>query len=122
MLPQPLLPVQPWLVAGVLRCGADGLRLESDDGQSIHVETRDALATMPLVDRVVLAQRWALPPSSGLPPVLEVHAFVQLDTRSAACARTPALGADCAAGAVVAVSPLLRIGSQTFCFAVRARR
>ena len=119
--PPALLPVQPWLVAGVLRCSAGGLRLESGDGLSLHVEVRDALAAMPLVDRLVLAQRWALPPSNGLPPVLEVHSFVQLDTRSAACARTLFLGEGCAAGAVVAVSPLLRIRSQTFCVVVRAR-
>ena len=118
--PQALLPVQPWLVAGVLRCNADGLRLESGDGSTLHVEARDALAVMPLVDRLVLAQRWALPPSNGLPPVLEVHSFVQLDTRSASCARTLFLGEGCAAGAVVAVSPLLCIRSQMFCIVVRA--
>ena len=118
--PQALLPVQPWLVAGVLRCNADGLRLESGDGMSIHVEARDALAAMPLVDRPVLAQRWALPPSSALPPVLEVRSFAPLDGLSAACARTLFLGDGCAAGAVVAVSPLLRIQRQTFCIVVRA--
>ena len=116
---QALLPVQPWLVAGVLRCGSDGLRLESADGQRIQVEARDALAAMPLVGRAVLARRWALPPSSGLPPVLEVHSFTQLDTQTAAVTRTVSPGEDGVAGAVVAVSPLLRIQAQTFCIAVR---
>ena len=118
-LAQTLLPVQPWLVAGVLRCGSDGLRLESADGRSIQVVARDALAAMPLVDRAVLAQRWALPPSSGLPPVLEVHSFTQLDTETAAGRRTPPLGESCVAGVVVAVSPLIRVQAQSFCIAVR---
>jgi hypothetical protein len=120
LLPQPLLPVQPWLVAGVLRCDAEGLRLECASGQSIQVAARDALAAMPLVDRAVLAQRWALPPSTGLPPVLEVHSFLPLDGLSAAVTRAPSPGEGCVAGAVVAVSPLLRIQTQTFCIAVRA--
>ena len=120
LLPQLLLPVQPWLVAGVLRCDAEGLRLECASGQSIQVAARDALAAMPLVDRAVLAQRWALPPSSGLPPVLEVHSFLPLDGLSAAATRTPSPGDGCVAGTVVAVSPLLRIQTQTFCIAVRA--
>jgi hypothetical protein len=112
-----LLPVRPWLVAGTLRADGDGLRLEDGAGSSIQMVMIDAHAAAALLDRFVLVSRWALPPAPHGPPVLEAHALLPLEHYSCSVADPPGKRV---AGAVVAVSPVLRVQAQApFCVVVR---
>jgi hypothetical protein len=117
-----LLPVRAWAVTGTLHARADGLRLEDATGGGVHVLLSDALPAAPLLGRPVLALRWALPPArDGAPAVLEVQALLPLDAHGGAARQLAEDGAagELVTGAVVAVSPVLRVQTHQFCVAVR---
>jgi hypothetical protein len=113
-----LLPVRAWAVVGTLRSCANGtLRLEDAAGNGLHVVLLDVPCALALVGRRVLARRWALPPAPHGSPVLEVHSLLPLDDRGERHVDT---AGERVAGAVVAVSPVLRVQGQAFCVVVCA--
>jgi hypothetical protein len=120
-----LLPVRAWAVAGTLCARADGLRLEDANGSGVHVLLSDALPAAALLGRPVLALRWALPPArDSASAVLEVHSLLPLleEGHGSAARQLPDVGAaagERVTGAVVAVSPVLRVQAHEFCVAVR---
>ncbi len=101
------LPVQPWAVVGTLRADSRGLHLQDGAGRMLQVLVLDALSAWALVNRPVLAQRWALPCSPLGPPVLEVHSLQPLDAVDGVACTSPVT--ECVAGTVLAVSPVLLV-------------
>jgi hypothetical protein len=101
------LPVQPWAVVGTLRADSRGLHLQDGAGRTLRLLVLDALSAWALVNRPVLATRWALPWSPLGAPVLEVHSLQPLAAVDDVPCTAPV--SECVTGIVLAVSPVLLV-------------